>query len=259
MPFTGALNWIGADLDAGRLPISNAIPDIGNMVKALTDSELAGNKRADLFLRELADTAGAYLVLPYGGGQRKKILQTAEAVVRGGRYSVNNEGELQLQYPVFNDEATDIAGNAIWGSVFGPTTLPTGREWVENGFGSLSVDQTIAYEAMKEAGAEDETAFQVIQDYRAAEDNEARRKVIRNADINGDAKAALYYQLMASDTERQQLDLLDDAGQDMGQIIDTLLHAAQLFVLDDDLIDQRQFVVLELLANVLFDGVRMFS
>lgn len=223
VPFTGALNWIGADLDAGRLPISNAIPDIGNMVKALTDSELAGNKRADLFLRELADTAGAYLVLPYGGGQLKKILQTAEAVVRGGRYSVNNEGELQLQYPVFNDEATDIAGNAIWGSVFGPTTLPTGREWVENGFGSLSVDQTIAYEAMKEAGAEDETAFQVIQDYRAAEDNEARRKVIRNADINGDAKAALYYQLMASDTERQQLDLLDDAGQDMGQIIDTLL------------------------------------
>ena len=223
MPFTGALNWIGADLDAGRLPISNAIPDIGNMVKALTDSELAGNKRADLFLRELADTAGAYLVLPYGGGQLKKILQTAEAVVRGGRYSVNNEGELQLQYPVFNDEATDIAGNAIWGSVFGPTTLPTGREWVENGFGSLSVDQTIAYEAMKEAGAEDETAFQVIQDYRAAEDNEARREVIRNADINGDAKAALYYQLMASDTERQQLDLLDDAGQDMGEIIDTLL------------------------------------
>ena len=223
VPFTGALNWIGADLDAGRLPISNAIPDIGNMVKALTDSELAGNKRADLFLRELADTAGAYLVLPYGGGQLKKILQTAEAVVRGGRYSVNNEGELQLQYPVFNDEATDIAGNAIWGSVFGPTTLPTGREWVENGFGSLSVDQTIAYEAMKEAGAEDETAFQVIQDYRAAEDNEARREVIRNADINGDAKAALYYQLMASDTERQQLDLLDDAGQDMGEIIDTLL------------------------------------
>lgn len=223
VPFTGALNWIGADLDAGRLPISNAIPDIGNMVKALTDSELPANKRADLFLRELADTAGAYLVLPYGGGQLKKILQTAEAVVRGGRYSVNNEGELQLQYPVFNDEATDIAGNAIWGSAFGPTTLPTGREWIENGFGTLSVDQTIAYEAMKEAGAEDETAFQVIQDYRAAEDNEARREVIRNADINGEAKAALYYQLMASDTERQQLDLLDDAGQDMGQIIDTLL------------------------------------
>lgn len=223
VPFTGALNVIGADLDTGRLPISNAIPEIGNIVKALTDSELAGNKRADLFLRELADTAGAYLVLPYGGGQLKKILQTAEAVVRGGRYSVNNEGELQLQYPVFNDEAMDRAGNAIWGSVFGPTTLPTGREWIENGFGSLSVDQTIAYEAMKEAGAEDEAAFQVIQDYRAAEDNEARREVIRNADINGDAKAALYYQLMASDTERQQLDLLDDAGQDMGQIIDTLL------------------------------------
>lgn len=224
MPFTGALNVLGADLDAGRLPISNAIPSGPNLVRAATGEGLPANKRADLFLRELADTAGAYLVLPYGGGgQLKKILQTAEAVVRGGRYSVNNEGELQLQYPVFNDEATDIAGNAIWGSVFGPTTLQTGREWIENGFGTLSVDQTIAYEAMKEAGAEDETAFQVIQDYRAAEDNEARREVIRNADINGDAKAALYYQLMASDTERQQLDLLDDAGQDMGEIIDTLL------------------------------------
>lgn len=223
VPFTGALNWVGADLDAGRLPISNAIPDIGNMVKALTDADLAGNKRADLFLRELADTAGAYLVLPYGGGQLKKILQTAEALVRGGRYSINNEGEKQLQYPVYNDEVLDIAGNAIFGSVFGPTTLPTGREWIENGFGTLSVDQTIAYAAMKEAGAEDETAFQVIQDYRAAENNEERREVIRNADINGDAKAALYYQLMASDKERKQLDVLDDAGQDMGQIIETLL------------------------------------
>lgn len=223
VPFTGALNLFGADIDVGRLPISNAIPDLTSLGKGLAGKGIPVNKRADLFLRELADTSGAYLVLPYGGGQLKKILQTAEAVVRGGRYSVNNEGELQLQYPVFNDEAMDIAGNAIFGSVFGPTTLPTGREWVENGFGSLSVDQTIAYEAMKEAGAEDETAFQVIQDYRDAEDNEARREVIRNADINGDAKAALYYQLMASDTERQQLDLLDDAGQDMGEIIDTLL------------------------------------
>ena len=223
VPFTGALNLFGADLDAGRLPISNAIPDLTSLGKGLAGKGISANKRADLFLRELADTAGAYLVLPFGGGQLKKILQTAEAVVRGGRYSVNNEGELQLQYPVFNDEAMDRAGNAIFGSVFGPTTLPTGREWIENGFGTLSVDQTIAYEAMKEAGAEDETAFQVIQDYRAAENNDERREVIRNADINGDAKAALYYQLMASDKERQQLDILDDAGQDMGQIIDTLL------------------------------------
>lgn len=223
MPFTGALNVLGADLDAGRLPISNAIPSVPNLVRAATGEGLPANKRADLFLRELADTAGAYLLLPYGGGQLKKVLQTAEAVVRGGRYSVNNEGELQLQYPVYNDEFSDVAGNAIWGGVFGPTTLPEGREWIAQGFGTLSVDQTIAYEAMKEAGAEDETAFQVIQDYRNAENNDERRAVIRNADINGDAKAAIYYQLMASDTERQQLDLLDESGQDMGQIIDTLL------------------------------------
>lgn len=223
VPFTGALNLFGADLDAGRLPISNAIPDLTSLGKGLAGKGIPANKRADLFLRELADTVGAYLVLPFGGGQLKKILQTAEAVVRGGRYSVNNKGELQLQYPVYNDEVLDKAGNAIFGSVFGPTTLQTGREWIENGFGSLSVDQTIAYEAMKEAGAEDETAFQVIQDYRAAENNDERREVIRTADINGDAKAALYYQLMASDKERQQLDILDDAGQDMGQIIDTLL------------------------------------
>ena len=223
VPFTGALKLFGADLDAGRLPISNAIPDLTRLGKGPFKNDIPANKRADLFLRELADTVGAYLVLPFGGGQLKKILQTAEAVVRGGRYSINNEGEKQLQYPVYNDEVLDVAGNAIFGSVFGPTTLPTGREWIENGFGTLSVDQTIAYAAMKEAGAEDETAFQVIQDYREAENNEERREVIRNADINGDAKAALYYQLMASDKERQQLDILDDAGQDMGQIIDTLL------------------------------------
>src|SRR5699024_8204986 len=31
VPFTGALNMIGADLDTGRLPISNAFPDLGNL------------------------------------------------------------------------------------------------------------------------------------------------------------------------------------------------------------------------------------
>ena len=92
VPFTGALNMIGADLDTGRLPISNAFPDFGNLIRAVSERDIPANKRADLFLRELADSVGAYLILPFGGGQLKKILQTAEAVVRGGRYSVNNLG-----------------------------------------------------------------------------------------------------------------------------------------------------------------------
>lgn len=217
------LPFVGGLLGGGRLPISSAIPDVGTLWRAASDETMDGQKRAESILEEMANTVGTYLVLPYGGGQLKKIIQTAKAVAEGGRYYTNNDGEKQLQYPVFSDEPLDAAGNLLWGSVFGPTSLKTGMDWINQGFGSFSVNETIAYEAMKEAGTDDRKAFQVLQDYKAAGNNAEKRQVLRDADISGDAKAALYYQLMASDKERENMDILDEAGEDMGSVVDMLL------------------------------------
>lgn len=217
------LPFVGGLLGGGRLPISSAIPDVGTLWRAASDETMDGQKRAEAILEEMANTVGTYLLLPYGGGQLKKIIQTAKEVAEGGRYYTNNGGEKQLQYPVFSDEPLDAAGNLLWGSVFGPTSLKTGMDWINQGFGSFSVDETIAYEAMKEAGTDDQKAFQVLQDYKAAGNNAEKRQVLRNADISGDAKAALYYQLMASDKERENMDILDEAGEDMGSVVDMLL------------------------------------
>ena len=217
------LPFVGGLLGGGRLPISSAIPDVGTLWRAASDETMDGQKRAEAILEEMANTVGTYLLLPYGGGQLKKIIQTAKAVAEGGRYYTNNDGEKQLQYPVFSDEPLDAAGNLLWGSVFGPTSLKTGMDWINQGFGSFSVNETIAYEAMKEAGTDDRKAFQVLQDYKAAGNNAEKRQVLRDADISGDAKAALYYQLMASDKERENIDILDEAGEDMGSVVDMLL------------------------------------
>ena len=217
------LPFVGGLLGGGRLPISSAIPDVGTLWRAASDETMDGQKRAEAILEEMANTVGTYLVLPYGGGQLKKIIQTAKAVAEGGRYYTNNDGEKQLQYPVFSDEPLDAAGNLLWGSVFGPTSLKTGMDWINQGFGSFSVNETIAYEAMKEAGTDDRKAFQVLQDYKAAGNNAEKRQVLRDADISGDAKAAFYYQLMASDKERENMDILDEAGEDMGSVVDMLL------------------------------------
>ena len=66
-------------------------------------------------------------------------------------------------------------------------------------------------------------AYETIQAYKAAETNQEKRDIIRNADMPGEAKAVMYYQLMASDNEKVQMDLLRDAGEDMGKVVEQYL------------------------------------
>ena len=217
------LALIGVDIDGGRLPIANAWPDMGNLLNAALNNEMAGSKRLEILKDELGGTIGTYILPPFGGGLGKKAVQTISGAIQGGRYKLNNEGERQLQYPIYSDEPKEAIWNVIYGSIAGPTALPTGREWIESGFKSLSVKETTAYNEMKKVGTDDEYAYETIQEYKAAETNQEKRDIIRNADMPGEAKAVMYYQLMASDNEKAQMDLLRDAGEDMGSVVDMLL------------------------------------
>lgn len=105
------------------------------------DNEWAPEKRLKEAADELAKPA-AYLALPFGGGQIKRVFEAIDAVRRGGVYTLDAEGEEQLQYPVYNDTFWEAVANGLRAAVFGRTSLPTGREWVESGFGTLSAKQT---------------------------------------------------------------------------------------------------------------------
>lgn len=215
--------FVGSLLGGGRLPISNALPDAANLSKGLFNGEMPMNKRISTVAKELGNPL-TYVALPFGGGQLKKVFQGVKAVVQGGRYSLDSEGNKILQYPVYNDSVTDVAGNLLTGTLFGVTATEGGKEWIENEFKSLNAAQTETYLAMQELGVDGRTAFDLITSIRDAEKTETtskaqeQRKVLMNADAPGIAKGAAYYGLMASDSEKVLMDVLDDTGADLGEV-----------------------------------------
>ena len=216
------LPFIGGLLGGGRLPDGSAIPDFGTLRRAAMDNEWAPEKRLKEAADELAKPA-AYLALPFGGGQVKRVLQALDAVRKGGVYTLDAEGEEQLQYPVYNDTWQQAVANALLGSVFGTTALGTGRDWVESGFDTLGARQTAAYQGMVDAGVPGEDAYGLIRELQGQSADD-KRKTLRAADISGDGKSVVYYGLMASDAEAEIMDALADQNADMGEVTRVLME-----------------------------------
>ena len=213
---------IGGLLGGGRLPISSAIPDVGNAWNALTNSEWSTEKR----LQELGEEVSpllTYLALPFGGGQLNRIYDTIRAVSEGGVYTYNNEGERLLQYPVYTDTVEQAIKNTLAAGIFGTTSLPTGREWIEEGFPTLTAEQTAVYQGMLEAGVSGEDAYDLIQEIRDIDSAEGKRYAIQQADISGDGKSVAYYGLFANDKEKSLMDEMAETGADMGEVTDALI------------------------------------
>lgn len=223
------LPFIGGVLGGGRVPISSAVPDFGNLWDAATEDGWSTEKRLQEVRDELLEKPVAYLGLPFGGGQIKKIYEAIEGVIQGGSYSINAEGDQELQYPIYNDTPSQAIGNALLGSTFGRTSLPTGREWIEEGFGTLGAKQTAVYQGLLEAGVSGEEAYALLKELRGAEktgtESEAaqERRLLQEADISGEGKSIVYYGLMASDRERALMDDLADMDADMGEVTTVLL------------------------------------
>lgn len=220
------LPFIGGLLGGGRLPISSAIPDVGNAWNALTNSEWSTEKR----LQELGEEVSpllTYLALPFGGGQLNRIYDTIRAVSEGGVYTYNNEGERLLQYPLYTDSTGQAIANALAAGIFGTTSLPTGREWIEDGFPTLTAEQTAVYQGMLDAGVSGEDAYDLIQEIRDIDSAEGKRYAIQQADISGDGKSVAYYGLFANDKEKALMDEMAGAGADMGEVTNTLIGIKQ--------------------------------
>lgn len=206
-----SLPFVGGVLGGGRVPIQSAIPDFADLTMAATSDTWTGEKKALTAFEELSKPA-AYLLPPFLGGQIQKTLRGIAAAAQGGVYGIegDEDGGAYLKYPVY-DDPLDVTRSVL----FGTTYTEGGQEWVDSGFKSLSVAQTAAYQAMKEFGADDRAAFDLIQEYKAVPTGEGRtaaqRDVIRTADIPGEAKFAAYYNLGASDSRKELMDRIEAA------------------------------------------------
>lgn len=208
---------LGLDIDSGRIAVTSAIPNLGNIEKALLakNEDMAPAKKAQTIGNELMKP-GLYLATPFGGGQIRKAYQGATAAARGGSYSVDNEGRDILQYPVYNDNPADRAKSWAQALLFGKTATEEAQSWVESGFKSLSAKETAAYQGMTEGGTGQRESYAFVTAMKKVDDKNAKLAMLYAYDIPQNAKTAYYYSVMASDEEQAKMDALaaDGVGYD---------------------------------------------
>lgn len=227
MPFTTILNLAGIDVDSGRYPIASALPDVTKIAKAFGEG-VPGNKRTQTLIKELGKPA-AYILPPFGGGQIKKLVEAIATVSRGGSYTIDNEGNKILQYPVYRDTTYETLLATMGAAIFGKTTLKTGQEWVESGFKSLSAKDTAVYQALVELGENEEKSFEFIKELKTIEKTDdvsaadLKRKFLAETDFSDAAKCAVYYTLLATDKELEALTPLLDNDKKMAEAVNAML------------------------------------
>ena len=198
---------LGLDIDSGRIAVASAIPNLGNIEKALLakNEDMAPAKKAQTIGNELLKP-GLYLATPFGGGQIRKSYQGATAAARGGSYTVDNKGRDILQYPVYNGNAADRAKSWAQALLFGKTATEEAQSWVESGFKSLSAKETAAYQGMTEGGEDQRETYAFIQAARKLEKNYDKMMLLKAYDISDKAKAEYYYQVLAGDTQKAEME-----------------------------------------------------
>lgn len=197
----------GLEIDSGRIAVSSAIPNIGNIEKALlaSNEEIAPKKKVQTVVNELANPA-AYLALPFGGGQIKKMAQGAQAVMQGGSYKADNEGRDILQYPIYNDKPVEMAKNLAQALLFGKTATEEAQGWIESGFKNLSAKETAAYQEMT-AYEDQRSSFDFVKAIKNVETKSAKKMLLMTyVGVSERAKAAYYYNVLASDTQKAEME-----------------------------------------------------
>lgn len=222
------LPFIGGILGGGRIPISSALPDAGNLLKAATNGDWDSKKRWSTIGKELAKPA-TYTLLPFGGGQIKKIAQGVDATIKGGSYTYDADGNDILQYPVFNDSAGESIKSIAESALFGKTTLPTGREWIGSGFKNFSAKETAAYKELTESGTSHKEVYEVLKTVRAEKTNNGKRTAISDSSLTDNEKRILYNHIFGEkqengtykSTRTEEIAVFKEAGLDMDDFLKT--------------------------------------
>lgn len=192
VPFLNNIaGFVGME-DIGRIPISNAMPSITNIVK-IFDSEADSKYKKEAVLKEFSKPF-LYLGLPTGGAQLKKTFEGIATVSVGGSYKTNKKGETQLQFPVENANVLDY----VKAGVFGKYSLSDSKVYANRGYKALSEKQTTTYQ---ESGIPFEEYTEYIDSN--LKKNEDKINYINNTKWNIEQKWAIYKNDILSDNERK--------------------------------------------------------
>lgn len=212
--------FIGNLMGGGKLPFSSSMPNAKNILTALDSETATDEEKLAKVGKELVNPA-AYWLLPFGGGQIKKMWQGISALKRQGSYTADG----RLQYPIYTDREGDKA-NAVWRTLlFGKSATPEAQAWVEAGFGALSAKATQTYEAMRAGGVDQRDSYELIKAMSKVKKTDTQTKeqlqmqLLNAFDIEDSGKVLYYYNMMASDKERAQIDKLLEEGADMGEYL----------------------------------------
>ena len=228
LPFSSALALAGIEVDNGRVPAASAIPDLTVLKDVLFNPDWSDAKR----LKEAEDELWklSYILPPFGGNQLQKIWKGLKVYFEGGSYTVNSAGEEMLQYPVFRDEDGMDWMTAVQAAMMGKSSLTEAQDWVNEGFNSLGAKQTAAYRDLLEAGVDDRDAWDLLRrmsDAEAGEDEtkqDVQRVILSEAEIPEAGKAIVYYGLLASESERELMDQMADAGTEQDRLYGLMLQ-----------------------------------
>lgn len=208
--------FIGNLMGGGKLPFSSSMPNVKNILTALDSETATDEEKLAKVGKELINPA-AYWLLPFGGGQIKKVWQGLSALKRQGSYTADG----RLQYPIYTDRKGDMASAVARTMLFGKSATPEAQAWVEAGFGALSAKATQTYEAMRAGGVDQRDSYELIKamsKIKKTDDataKELKMQMLLSFDIEDSGKVLYYYNMMASDEEREELDKLMETGADM--------------------------------------------
>lgn len=156
--------FIGGIIGGGRVPVMNVFESLGEIGNANT---------SDQIVEALTDPLW-YLLPPGGGGQLKKLYEGISTVANGGSYRQDSEGNDRLQFAVTDPTVLDY----IQAGLFGKWALPEGREYIENGFKSMSAKDTEKFKRAQEET--DITAREFLDVYNAFKSFESTRDETSN-------------------------------------------------------------------------------
>ena len=148
------LPFVGGLLGGGRVPMSSALPDIGNLnesVTGLLTGEMNDKKAMQQLGKELIKPA-AYLIPPVGGGQTKKTIEGLWTMAKGEDYTYDSDGNKRLKYAIDKSDPVKTAGKYVQAAIFGKSALPEAQEYYGNSYATLSAKQTQNYYKAVEAG-----------------------------------------------------------------------------------------------------------
>ena len=152
------LPFVGGVIGGGRVPISSALPDVGNLWNSLS-GDAASEKKQDALRKEVTKPL-VYLLPPFGGGAIKKAAEGFATVRAGGSYVHDTNGNDILQFPVYNQKPTDYAKAMIAGK----WSSEEAQDYVDSGFKGLSAAQTEVYNTLRDRyNADSKTVMDTIK------------------------------------------------------------------------------------------------